>query len=86
MKDLWKQEDAKNEARFEAFFTDLRKFVEKWDVEIIRYKRDFDDTVLVDFDLRPHTKHWEYLKGKTVTEVDCVASCANSDRQAVTQS
>lgn len=85
MKDLWKQEDAKNEARFEAFFTDLRKFVEKWDVEIIRYKRDFDDTVLVDFDLRPHTKHWEYLKGKTATEADCVVWNANSDRQAVAQ-
>ena len=86
MKDSWKKEDTKKEARFNTFFADLRKFAEKWDVEIIRYKRDFDDTVLVDFDLTPHMKHWEYLKRKTATKADCVAWNTNSDRQAVTQS
>lgn len=69
--------------RFYAFITALRDFAEKWGVETLGHRDDFDDTVLVKFDFYPQ----RYTQDDTVEAVnktDYRVLHTSNDRATVT--
>ena len=70
--------------RFYAFITALRDFAEKWGVETLGHRDDFDDTVLVKFDFYPQ-RYTQYDAVKASSKTDCVEWNTNNDRATATQ-
>lgn len=75
-----KKNNEKSEAvekKCKDFLLALDKLASEYEVSIIRHKRDWDDTILVDFDLTPKDKSYLFEK-QEAKEKDFAVSSANT--------
>ncbi|MGI5065579.1 hypothetical protein [Treponema putidum] len=64
------------EKKCKDFLQALNTLADEYGVSIIRHKRDWDDTILIDFDLTPKNKSY-LLKNKDIKKKGFAVSSAN---------